>query len=270
MSHLNQEIIKRESIDALVTAYRNSCDLIDAAFEKIDQASKIMQTTYGENFSSFNISMNLRYCQTANDLKKYLKKDSWKCILDRIEIKKFMSNKDINQMENSFDNNSEIPEITYETVWEILNGILNTTSEYRNKMLLEAFNILTPGLREYEKYKTNKSNSKKGIGKKVIFSGQYLTMFFGNLWHVNHEVYEKNLLAVDKAFHLLDGKGMPKGYICPLVDTINLTPLSKTNGETEYFEFKCYKNGNLHLIMKRMDLVEEFNKIIGDGTKLSE
>jgi len=34
-------------------------------------------------------------------------------------------------------------------------------------------------------------------------------------------------------------------------------------GETDYFAFRCFKNGNLHLIFKRPDLVRRLNQIAG-------
>ncbi|MEA1875793.1 MAG: DUF4942 domain-containing protein [Bacteroidota bacterium] len=35
-------------------------------------------------------------------------------------------------------------------------------------------------------------------------------------------------------------------------------------GETEYFKFKCFKNENLHLKFKRLDLLNLFNKLAGN------
>jgi hypothetical protein len=34
-------------------------------------------------------------------------------------------------------------------------------------------------------------------------------------------------------------------------------------GESEYFRFKVYGNGNVHLELKRMDLVDEINRQCG-------
>ena len=36
-----------------------------------------------------------------------------------------------------------------------------------------------------------------------------------------------------------------------------------SDGESRYFRFKCFKNGNLHLEFKRADLVEQFNRMAG-------
>lgn len=55
--------------------------------------------------------------------------------------------------------------------------------------------------------------------------------------------------------------------ITPLVDAIGTSGI-KGVGETEYFKFKCYKNGNLHLEFKRSDLVDTLNQIAGDNSQL--
>ena len=65
---------------------------------------------------------------------------------------------------------------------------------------------------------------------------------------------ENELIAVDKVFYALDSKQFPESYRSPLIDKITTTSINKGTGETEYFKFKCYGNGNLHLEFKRMDL----------------
>lgn len=37
------------------------------------------------------------------------------------------------------------------------------------------------------------------------------------------------------------------------------------NGETTYFRWKCYRNGNLHLEFKRLDLLQTLNEVGGAG-----
>lgn len=44
------------------------------------------------------------------------------------------------------------------------------------------------------------------------------------------------------------------------------TTFAEGKGETEYFRFKCYHNGNLHLEFKRPDLVQKINAIVGGLT----
>jgi len=55
------------------------------------------------------------------------------------------------------------------------------------------------------------------------------------------------------------------------VDAINTTPYaSGATGETEYFSFRLFYNGNIHLGFKRLDLVERFNAGAGGGNILGD
>jgi hypothetical protein len=70
--------------------------------------------------------------------------------------------------------------------------------------------------------------------------------------------YKDHLKDLDNIFHLLDGRGAVK-YACDLVTAIETS--DKFTAETEYFAAHWYKNGNLHLIFKRMDLADKLAQI---------
>jgi hypothetical protein len=66
----------------------------------------------------------------------------------------------------------------------------------------------------------------------------------------------------------LTGRGsVLKSHNGPLYDAI--TDSSDGTGETEYFKFKCFKNQNLHVEFKRLDLVARLNAVAG-GARLRE
>lgn len=74
------------------------------------------------------------------------------------------------------------------------------------------------------------------------------------------------LLAIDSVMRVLDGRTPIQNRHGELAEAIG-----RGDTETEYFKFKCFKNGNLHLEFKRLDLVQRLNQIatgdlvIGDG-----
>jgi len=59
----------------------------------------------------------------------------------------------------------------------------------------------------------------------------------------------------------LDGNGTIKTHRGPLIDAIEAT--KDGTGETEYFRFKCFRNRNLHLEFKTLDLVAKLNAVAG-------
>jgi hypothetical protein len=79
---------------------------------------------------------------------------------------------------------------------------------------------------------------------------------------------QQELTALDGVFHLLDGKGVLRGHRGPLIKAIEASEDGR--GETDYFAFRCFKNGNLHLTMKPLDLVKELNGLAAGEYVLGE
>ena len=62
-------------------------------------------------------------------------------------------------------------------------------------------------------------------------------------------------------FHALDGNGTIKTHRGPLIDAKEAA--KDGTGETDYFRFRCFRNRNLHLEFKRLDLVAKLNAVAG-------
>jgi hypothetical protein len=71
---------------------------------------------------------------------------------------------------------------------------------------------------------------------------------------------------LENVFTALDGNGqIAKRYNSVLEDAICSAPGGV--GETDYFNFKAHRNGNLHISFRRRDLLARFNQIAG-GARL--
>jgi len=74
------------------------------------------------------------------------------------------------------------------------------------------------------------------------------------------------LQALDNVFHLLDGKGVAKyPFNLPTLLGDKIRNTRDTTLETPYFSCKWFKNGNLHLKLKRLDLVQQINQKAGEN-----
>ena len=155
---------------------------------------------------------------------------------------------------------SKLPEIELAAVMDIMTGLAQNAPTYAKQMVLEVYDYLMPGTRRTT-YKTNIKNGRKALGKKVILSWVVEGNYSGG-FRVCYGTSEASIIAVDKVFYALDGKGIPDGYRSPLVDAIN-TVDGGGYGQTEYFSFRACRNRNLHLEFKRMDLVRKINQIAG-------
>jgi hypothetical protein len=185
-----------------------------------------------------------------------LKIHFWRGMIEKMEVKRFMSSKAIDEMNKNIDRGEGLPEITEENVFNLLqSGIQNA-----DKMIQELIEQVANNIRPHgDKYKNN-SKFQQEIGDKVIFWAVEFGWNKGK-FRVSH-YREDGIRDIQRAFQALDGNGtISKSYLGGLADAINDSP--DGNGETEYFTFKCYKNGNLHLTFKRLDLVKKMNAMIG-------
>ncbi|MBE7534298.1 MAG: DUF4942 domain-containing protein [Anaerolineales bacterium] len=108
---------------------------------------------------------------------------------------------------------------------------------------------------------TNQKNASEHIGRKIIRVYSVESTYHNDGFTVRY--YSKQIItALDNVFHSLDGKVMSGGYISPFIDAIQ-TSGADGRGETDYFKFKCYQNGNLHIEFKRLDLLKIFNAVAG-------
>jgi len=154
-----------------------------------------------------------------------------------------------------------LPELSDEAVALFMDAMLTGATQFAAETVKEVFDILTPGRGGYSQLKTNKGKAKTQIGEKVILTG---VVDYSPHWTRINYWQENKLIQVDRLFHLLDGAGILDGYKSPLVDAISQLEIGKI-GETDYFKFKFFGNGNLHLWFKRPDLVKEINRIAGGG-----
>ncbi len=265
MTTFDTDIIKRQDFPTMVNMYNLSMENIDEAFRLFGKAETLLSSAFG---GSFHIDSEIRYHCNPEDLKLAFRKKAWESFLDRIEIKKIMSNKQLEEMERRFQEGRNIPEITLETIMDITFGLLEKAPEYAQELYKEVYGILMPGTFESNHHKTNVQNARRSLGKKIV-----LTWCVENIcgsYMVNCSHTENRFYAIDKAFHILDGRGFPAGYRSPLLDGISKTTVENNVGETDFFRFKCYLNGNVHIEFKRMDLVNKLNQIAGNNFSLSD
>ncbi|NJO18559.1 MAG: DUF4942 domain-containing protein [Thioploca sp.] len=185
-----------------------------------------------------------------------LRRDCWRHIVERLELRRFLSSDRLAELKNDLKN-SNWPEITQESVMVFAQAHMSQLDVYMEEAIKEVFDFLRP---RKSKLKTNSQFEvpHKVIMERWLDSGPYATY-----WRPNY-CYETNMTQLDRVFQALDGAGfVSNSYYGQLYDAIVALPPNQTVGETDYFRFKCFKNGNLHIEFKRIDLLEKFNTIAG-------
>lgn len=253
-----------KSPEQLVDAYDKIAAEINAAYDAFDRADAFFDATFNDRPYSARFTYEYRMTSREDKLLSLLEK-AWRFLFDLSGAIKLVSKERVNAFEKQCDEKT-LPPFSLEEVNLFLAGLQNGAVDLAKETVTEVFVMLCPGAYS-RKYKTNGGTAKWKLGKKVILSNRVRVDPWGNgKMEVNHS-YEDDLIRMDRVFYLLDGKGVPKGYRSPLVDAINASQRSE-ECETDYFRFRTYKNGSLHLIFKRPDLVNQINAIAGVGENI--
>lgn len=263
-------LANRQTIVELVTAYERAAAGIRVGFARIARAENELTAAFDSGEFKYTFSVRDRHNRGAinfDDPEPYIKqleREVWRALVERLEVRRMCSIKRAAEIDRQLER-EELPELTVENVAAWAKGIRDNLGSMLQEAVEEVFDWLRPRNHRY------KTNSEFEIGRKVILAW---VIEDTNLWtkhfHVNHR-YQAELVALENVFSALDGRGtIAKGsYQSKLADAINTTPIDVGHGETEYFKFRCFKNRNLHLEFKRLDLVAELNKLAG-GLRLHE
>jgi len=196
-------------------------------------------------------------------IKAQMSREAWRVLLDKLGVKAVMSVAKRKQFEQQLER-GELPEVNEQNIIGIICGLAEDARDFAREAAKEVFDMLTPKKHWGGEYKTN---SAFRVGRKVILPGRVERGWNAKKFRPNY-YRQQELTALDGVFHLLDGKGVLRDHRGPLVNAIENSEDGR--GETDYFAFKCFKNGNLHLTMKRLDLVKELNGLAAGEYVLGE
>jgi len=263
---MSESLVKKQTVSEMCTAWRQSEEDIKTAFSLLVSAEARLRDAFKADSYRFHLDRrdaSYRNFTEPEKLMSELKKDAWSTLIDRLELRKFMSVKKRGELDRQLHDGdgAKLPPIEETVILDMLFDMAGKVDDYMQEAVKDVFEFLRP--RGYmAEYKTN---SEYEIGRKVILGYAIRPAFSGNKFDVCYGRSRDELNALDNVFHLLEGKGMAKTHYGPLCDAIHSS--ENGSGETEYFKFKCCKNQNLHLEFKRMDLVARLNTIAG-GARL--
>lgn len=252
------------NIRAAAMMLKANCDRLYAAFKGELEAGGHCYDPFGIDFY---FDGSRRYGEDQLDkIIDGMRRKAWVMLIDRIGVKKVMSVAKRAEFEKQLKD-GELPEITAANVVSVILSLADGARDFAKEAAIEVFGILRPGQHRTpeDRYKTN---STFRVGKRVILEWFVSPAYGGGAYRISYS-REPQLIAIDGVFHLLAGQGIPKDRRGPLIEAIN--SCKGGQGETEFFRFKCFKKGTLHLEFKRLDLVKELNylgtgeRVLGEG-----
>lgn len=242
------------------------CDALREAFQFEDAYASDFTIKLSHHRNTYRANE-----QGLEQLMKRIQRAAWAVLVEKIGIKKLMSPKKREQLDYLLTDGrpryahegepEQLPEITAETIVQVMQGFIQSAPEYLEESIREVYRWLIPS----QFHGGHVTNKRDRVGRKVIKTYAVEIGYKSNYFRPNYH-RQADLTALDSIFHALDGKGILSGHHGPLVSAIIETEGGA--GETEYFKFKSYKNGNLHIEFKRDDLLSLFNRVACDGHRL--
>jgi hypothetical protein len=193
----------------------------------------------------------------VDEVLEAVEREIWGVIVARSGVYKMLSDKRAREVSEQLDR-GKLPALTHANVAAWITNIQGTADELLREKITEVFNWLRP----HSSYKTN---SPFELGRKVVL--EYIVERADPrwAWRVTVSHGRRQMMAsMETLFKTLDGKGQTTtGWRSDLDHAIEKSSPEDARGETEYFRFRAFRNGNLHLEFKRMDLVTKLNAIAG-------
>lgn len=259
-------LIKPTTITGMVAAWREAESKITEAHRILHEADKLLREDFAGEGRHLSVKFEeLRY-ETISTLMLDLKQQAWNCIVEKTNVRKLMSEKRQRELDEQMKQPATLPDITEANVLAMLETTYNNLTTMAEEMIRETYDWLRPGGYTLSEYKTNQKSEIAGVGERLIKTWTIERGYnHEHPWRLRYSSTD-NWTRLDNVFSLLDGKGIAKTYHGPIYDAITNCGRDGVC-ETEYFRFKCYHNGNLHIQFKRLDLLAEFNRVAG-GARL--
>jgi hypothetical protein len=190
-----------------------------------------------------------------------LRRDVWRTLIERMQVRRAMSIAAWDKLQRQV-NDEDPPAITADNLHDMIAQFREDIPAMLKAAVDEVFDWLRPHGGRY------KTNSEFEIGERVVLTG-VVSRGFGRTWGTQYNSRDQHLIALENVFYMVAGTPRPEGgYYSDIAAAIKTIPNDQPCvGGTPMFEFRGFKNGNLHLKFRRPDLVAKLNAIAG-GNRL--
>lgn len=256
---MSTELATRLTIPELVREFDAGMHELKQGLALIKQAEDRLGRAFATSGTHYDL-LAFTHGDHALDFEKKrirMRGAAWRYLVSRAEIKKLASIKRAKEIDDMLAKPETLPEITTDNVMGWVQSLDGQAKRFLQEAAVEVYEWLRPSRGDY------KTNNAFKIGKRVVLTYMVESTYTGRGIRVRYGS-EDRVRALDNVLHLLDGKGVSPTRNGELADAINGRPAGDI-GETTYFRFRSFRNGNLHLEFRRPDLVQQLNAIGGKG-----
>jgi hypothetical protein len=256
---VSTDLARHAAVHELVAAFQEAERDVRRAFAIVLAVEERLGALYGDSSRRGHISVEASRHRTGCDWDadaavERMARNAWGAVAERLEIRRMLSVKRAKELDERLER-GDLPPLTVENVADFAEFYLEAAPVMMAEAVREVFGFLRPWRDTY------KTNSRTEIGPKVVLEHR-VERAWSPGYHVRYG-REAEFVALDNVFSMLDGRGtVAKSYHGELSDAIKASG-DKGRGETRYFRFKCFRNGNLHLQFLRLDLLRTLNEVAG-------
>lgn len=257
MESKHTDIIRKDSIEEIVAHRDRAIELMTKAHELMQEAnlewSKAVRNSSGSKSLSYECSRDIG---STSEWKGGFVERARKEVDETVWRNLVMGHLgDLFNSHTAEEFNEQLrkdPPVV--SVANVQATMLSLTAEAGNMFEQNCYDLFN---RLPSKYRTNDGF---GFGSKIILD--HIMEWSGVSYHMVDNIHD-----LDSIFHILDGKSKPARY-GGLVGAIKEARQGKGygscsgEGESEYFKFKWYKKGSLHITFKDPEQVEKLNLIL--------
>lgn len=248
---MTQELIKSVCIDTFVSQR-------DAILKRVEEARKLLEEAIaiGDSLNVYDIKGKIQHYRSSlfdiidnfDLVKKRIDSTCWRYLMDESGMKTFLDSKAREEWWKAIDE-YEVIELTTDNIRSTFKNLYDSREEMFERGIEQLFKGLSW---DY------KSNLPVKFGKKIVTCVSYGGFKHSGLASAACDKVDDLL----RCSYILDGKP-ENDHRRAFYFAVSTAFHNNQNWyEDDYIDVKFYKNGNAHIVLKRLDLVEKMNKII--------
>lgn len=213
-----------------------------------------------------------------------VKSAAWRRIIDKLEMDKYMTY-NLRQNFNQFCASQGAYELDRENVMRLLQFVCLNIKNIMHQAVVDVYDTFC----KYYAGNGNhiegwKTNSRYKVNKKLILPKFVESAFYGNpqkwgyfryyrvcdSYNVYYDIDKVMCYLTGMDYNILDKCDEHTGVVQhhSLLNSIQQVRVGDTEwNESEFFRFKCFKKGTVHLEFKSEDLWAKFNLAVNEGKK---
>lgn len=257
---IENAVVARASIDEIVGLRTKSLECFKDGYAKLREARELANRAAPRGRLPTFTDQTKRFLETCCprdeeqfgvNVTKLIDQAIWDHLIAVTGIERLMDAQARNEFRHQLY--TDPPEVSVENCLATVEGLMLDARTIFLRGIANVFSRLDRRFRTHDAFT---------IGSKIIFD---IAFSDSGCWSSRR--CDEYLRDVERTFHILDGREQPERYagIIGAIDEQRIGWGRKSfEAHSEFFRAKAFKNGNLHIWLKRDDLIGQVNKLLAE------